>query len=227
MQISMDLVTGKDWDNLLMGEILTCGLLSKALYRCPESVWLKSVIDQDVFCDAPFASGQVDTKNGLRLLQDWCAQSRNALPEAVNNIETDYMRLFVGPGKVLAPPWESVYSNNKRLLFQTETLQVRQCYRRFGLESVNLRREPDDHVGMEFGFVAHLAKLSLQALQGGDRNQFISLAKEQRDFVHRHMIGWIPNWAGRVNANARTEFYRGLAQLACGVVKELETVLVE
>ena len=75
----MDSVIEKDWDDLLMGEMLTCGLLSKALYACPDIVGLRSVIDQDVFCDAPFAAAQVDTEIGLRLLHGWSSRNRNAL----------------------------------------------------------------------------------------------------------------------------------------------------
>lgn len=56
----------------------------------------------------------------------------------------DYHRLFVGPGTMLAPPWESVHPSDEGLTFQDETLQVRQAYAEFGLTAPAVNREPDD-----------------------------------------------------------------------------------
>ena len=51
------------------------------------------------------------------------------------------------------------------MIFQEQTLHVRQWYSRFGLQVVKLHKEPDDHIGLELEFVAHLANLALQAIR--------------------------------------------------------------
>lgn len=215
-----------NWTDILMGEALICGLLSKALYIYPDKAWLQSLIDGDVFAEAPFGSGQADIDAGLALLQGWSAENTDQLSQAAfDAVEADYMHLFVGPGKLLAPPWESVYSNRERVLFQKETLQVRNWYRRFDLQIEHLYNQPDDHIGIEFSFLAHLAQLSLQAFEAGDQPRFEKVLNAQREFIRTHLSRWVPRWSADVVANARTPFFTGLAQVAIGVLKELQTEL--
>jgi putative dimethyl sulfoxide reductase chaperone len=224
--MEMSFATSQDWVERLTGEILFCGLLSKALYTYPEKAWLNDLIAQDVFAEVPFGVGQADITVGMEILQKWSAENRgDVFDQAFDTLEADYMHLFVGPGKLLAPLWESVYADEERMLFQEVTLQVRAWYLRFGLQTANLYHEPDDHIGIEFGFLAHLAQLSLQALQAGDNRQFDALLQAQRDFLGEHMLRWVPVWARDVQADARTGLYRGLAHLACGALKELEIIL--
>ena len=77
-------------------------------------------------------------------------------PVGVQAVEQDYLRLFVGLGMPLAPPWESTWANDARLLFQRETLDVRYWYRSAGLELARLHHDPDDHIGLELEFVGLL-----------------------------------------------------------------------
>ena len=84
---------------------------------------------------------------------------------------------------VVAPPWESVYFSPDRLVFQQETFQVRAWYTRFGLQSANHNKEPDDHISVELEFVAHLAELGLRALQACDRERFHETPEAQSGFL--------------------------------------------
>jgi TorA maturation chaperone TorD len=218
-------MTARDWTAALKGEALFCGLLGRALYSYPDKAWLDFLIDEDVFANVPLAESQPDVAAGLTLLQAWSALNRGGLSErAFDAVLTDHTRLFVGPGKLLAAPWESVYFDRDRLLFQGVTLQVRDWYARFGLEIASGYREPEDHIGMEFGFLAHLSRLSLQALEAGDSARFEELLQAQRDFLSQHMLRWVPKWCREMDASARTDFYKGLARLARGGLKELGAV---
>lgn len=71
----------------------------------------------------------------------------------------DALRLFGALGRPLAEPHESVWLSREHLLFEAETLQVRACYRRYGLGLVSEGREPDDHIAFELLFVAELLGL--------------------------------------------------------------------
>lgn len=218
--------TMQNWTEILVGEVLICSMLSRFFYISPQKEWLQTLIDEEVFAESPFGSGQSDVDAGFALLQEWSAENAGGLSQAAfDAIETDYMHLFVGPKKIFAPPWESFYRNKDHLLFQKETLQVRNWYRRFGLEVERLYNEPDDHLGIEFSFLAHLAKLALHALESGDQPRFSKLINVQLDFIRTHMSRWVPGWAVDVEANARTPFYMGLAQMACGVLEEIPFVL--
>ena len=129
------------------------------------------MIAEDIFAEVPFASEQPDVIAGLNLLQQWSQANRGGIsPDAFDAIRIDNTRLFLGPGKVLAAPWESVHFTEERLVFQQQTLQVRGWYSRFGLEVIKLHQEPDDHIGLELEFLAHLANLGLQSLESKTQN---------------------------------------------------------
>lgn len=206
-----------NWNELLTGEMLTFGLLSKAFYVYPEPAWLQSLVAEDVFADAPFAVEQPQVVAALELLQTW---SRGVSEQTSEEVRVDYTRLFIGPGKVLTPPWESVYFSEERLTFQQETLQVREWYRRFGLQVERLYQEPDDHIGLELEFVAHLAKLGLLALEQNDQARFDELRDAQKKFITEHPGRWAFGWCAQVEAQAHTDFYRGMAMLTRGALSE-------
>ncbi len=108
-----------DWQETLTGEMLLLKLLGRVFYAYPENgarLWLQSLIDEDIFSEAPFAADKDETQAGLVLLQKW---GKDGLTEeAFQNMQADYTRLFLGPGKVLAPVWESVHYSEDRLIFQ-------------------------------------------------------------------------------------------------------------
>ena len=219
--------TLQSWTDILMGEILICSLLGRVFYGYPKKEWLQSLIDEDIFSEAPFGQGQNDVDAGFALLRGWSANNAQGVSQAAfDAIEMDYMHLFVGPKKVLAPPWESYYLNKDHLLFQLETLQVRNWYRRFGLETENLYHEPDDHIGIEFSFITHLAKQGLQACEAGEAKKFQSMLNAQGEFIRTHPQRWIKAWQRDVEANARTDFYVGMSWLALGVIGTLEHILM-
>ncbi len=98
-----------DQETTLMGEQLLFGLLGKILYAEPDKAWLQSLVDEGVFEEVPFGAEQPETVQGLELLRSWFGENNSCLSdELFNALVADYMRLLVGAGKVLAPPWESV-----------------------------------------------------------------------------------------------------------------------
>ncbi|MBN1535405.1 MAG: molecular chaperone TorD family protein [Anaerolineales bacterium] len=208
-----------DSQQILTGEFLFLSLLSRLLLTHPDKrsrPWIQSVIDEDMFTEVPYAGDQEAVKMGLELLKEWGREGLN--DEAYQQIRDDHMRLFIGIGKMLVPPWESVYFNENHLLFQEQTLRVRNWYRRFGLESEKIFKEPDDHIGLELSFVAYLTKLALQALVEQDKEKFEQLLKAQSIFLHEHLLAWGYDWCELMMDNAETDFYKGLALLIQGAL---------
>ena len=94
-----------EWNAVLMGETLVFELLGRLLYDELDKAWLQSLLSEDVFEDVPFGAEQEETKRGLELLQKWAKQNGTELKDAAfDELRVDYTRLFVGVGKVLAPP---------------------------------------------------------------------------------------------------------------------------
>ncbi len=202
----------------LIGEALLFGLLGKVLYGELDKAWLESVIADDVFGESPLGAEQAEIQHGLELLGRWSAENRNGISgEEFKNLKSDQLRLLIGIDRVLAPVWESVYFNENRLVFQQQTLQVREWYARFNLQIERFNREPDDHIGLELNFVAQLASRALQALEE-DSKSFEELLQAQREFLSDHLLRWGPAWAKLVKQHAETDFYRGIAHLTHGAL---------
>ncbi len=215
-----------DWRSFLTGEALVLSLLGKLLYAYPDRAWLRSLITERVFEDFPLETEQPDIIAGLGLLETWTHNNRSDFSnEAFEEVKADYTRLFIGLSDVLAPPWESVYLSREHLLFQEQTLQVRTWYARFGLEAEKLHSEPDDHIGLELSFLAHLAKLSLDGLDQKDGESFKRLIDAQRDFLLEHPLKWVPAWCRLVQEHGQTDLYRGAALASQGMLVDVASVL--
>lgn len=214
--------TGSQWHTILTGELLLLGLLGKILYTYPDQDLWTTVSEEDFFADVPFAQEQPAVQQALTHLQRWSqAQSDLSPDESLGELQADYTRLFIGPGKVLAPLWESVHYGEERLTFQEETLAVRRWYQRFGLEAVNLYNEPDDHIGLELAFLAHLAGKALAALEAGNQEEFDFFLQAQKQFLTEHPLRWAFDWGALVEEHSQTDFYRGAALLVKGALIEL------
>jgi TorA maturation chaperone TorD len=215
----------KDWDNFLFGEALLFNLLGKLLYSFPDGDWLRSLYSDEVFTEAPFAMQQPEVVKGLELLNRWGNPPGGIDESMLQDLNADNTRLFYGPGRVLAPLWESVYFTEERLVFQESTLDVRRWYQRFGLEPENLHKEPDDHIALEMAFLAHLASLGVQALEIGEEEECERLLQAQREFAEQHLLKWAAVWCQQVIENTRTDFYRGIALIMRGALAEMAEAL--
>jgi putative dimethyl sulfoxide reductase chaperone len=216
----------ENWKTALMGETLLFGLLGKVLYKEPDKKWLETLIRNGVFKDVPFGTEQNEVIQGLEILHKWTEENRNKISDKeFSAINKDHLYLFVGVGKPLAPVWESIYFSESRLLFQEQTFQVREWFARYGLQIEQKYKEPDDHIGLELGFIAHLAALALTSLEAGDNSEVENNLQAQRDFLAQHLQLWGGEWADLVIKHTGTNFYRGLAYLTKGALKAVSELL--
>lgn len=206
----------------LLGEALLCGLLGKALHEELDLPWLEALIRDEVFAEAPFGAEQAEIQQGLQLLQQWSAHNHAGISAQERKaLENDRLRLLIGMGKVLAAPWESVYFSELRLVFQKETLQVREWYARYGLQAERINQEPDDHIGLELIFVSQLATRAAQALEQGETQAAEELLQAEDQFLTQHLLRWGPTFGRLVIEHAATDFYRGLGHLVRGTLLAL------
>jgi putative dimethyl sulfoxide reductase chaperone len=219
-------VTAQEWHFILTGEMLMFSLLGKILLQNPEKSWLQPLLDEDLFSEAPFAEQQANVIQGLDLLEKWSLTCEGDITQAMLiDLKADYTHLFTGMSKVPVVPWESVYFTEERLVFQEQTQKVRAWYRQYGLEMESQYREPEDHIGLEMTFIGHLAKIGLAALAANNVADFEKALAAQRDFAANHLFLWAPLWCDLINEHAKTDFYRGLAQVVHGAIIELADIL--
>ena len=145
-------------------------------------------------------------------------------PDYIQQLRDEYTRLFVGPLEMEAPPWESVYLGEEGMLFQESTLNVRECYRRFGLLPEEYPRVADDSLALELGFMAELARRSVDAFEANDTDTLELTLRGARDFLTEHLLLWVPKLLERLN-KTEGRFYPRLAHILDSFLKiDLETV---
>lgn len=206
----------------LAGQTLAYGFLSKAFYTPPTTEFLNTLASQNLFAEWPLPAGRAETAQGVQFLRTFCA-AWDKLQLGV--LTEDYYRLFVGPDRLLAPPWESVYRSPDHLLFDAATIAVREAYQAFGLQAPNLSSEPDDHIGLELAFMVHLSRLALTAIEEKNECLLEQTLQAQRKFLREHLLEWVPRFVEDVKRHASTDYYRGVACLLLGTLAETVTLL--
>ena len=200
--------------------------LGKSLHIFPTQEFLESVVTKKVFEEMPIESEDESFIHGASLLQSWSEAQHGILnDERFHEVRIDATRLFAGAQTMAAPPWESVYFNKERMIFQKETLQVRAWYLRYGLQITQLNHEPEDHIGLELDFVAHLLKCTLEAFENGNKNQADELLHETYQFIAKHPLRWIHQWAKKVQETAATDYFLGIAFLVPAALDDLFNTL--
>ena len=210
--------TGSDeWRRRQEEQALAYQFLGRCFYEAPRAEWLAAFAGDRLFEAWPFPSRDDRTAGGLALLVPFC---EGWDPSQLGALTWDFNRLFVGPGEMLAAPWESVYRSKTKLTFQETTLQVRELYERFGVRAPAIHREPDDHLGLELAFVATLSDLAAQAAAAGDCARLARCFEAQKDFLRDHLLAWAPACLELVDKHAESGYYRGAALLALGSLAE-------
>lgn len=130
----------------------------------------------------------------------------------VENLLSEYTRLFIGPYKLPCPPWESVYTSPKRLMMQDAAGQVRKLYGEAGL-SINTDEVMPDHISAELGFLAFL----LQKMHSGDGGDDCLEIREK--LLNDHLLKWMPDFIKDMEEAAETFFYKALARATREVIE--------
>ncbi len=140
------------------------------------------------------------------------------------DFETNYVGTFdVGFPEPSCPPYEGVYSES---MPRTEIMQeVSAFYSHFGLamSQEEGKRELPDYLCAELEFLHFLTLKEAQARESGEASA-PELAHgyllAQHDFLERHLTGWLPKFAGKVQGVDGLVFYPDLARILVRFVNE-------
>ncbi len=193
--------------------VMTGRALWQLWHRAPQQELLS---DMGAFLEQwPLAAEHTEVHAGLALMSTGVQVDFQAL-------QFDYADLFVGPDRLKAAPWGSVYLAEEQTTFGDSTLAVRAFYRQHGMEIETGEQEPEDHIGLMFAFIAWVAEQGL-AMDASEPQQpaFCAL----RTFLEEHLLPWAPRLCELVQENAATDFYKGLGLLTAGVLSVMGDVL--
>jgi len=121
--------------------------------------------------------------------------------------KVDYARLFLGPFKLLAPPYGSVYLEDGKLMSDS-TLAAKALYEQEGLDIV--LKDAPDHISVELEFMYFLVLKESEARDNSDLKEAARLHEKQASFLQTHLGRWIRPFAHNIERNAQTEFYKAL-----------------
>ena len=145
----------------------------------------------------------------------------------IEKLKGEYTYLLIGPNKLPAPPWESVYLTKERLIFQESTLKVRRSYMKYNFLPSNYPHEADDHLALELDFMVHLAKLSQEYAENEKKEELKSVLLDQKSFLNDHLLVWIGDFAEEIQQGKTQYFYPQMAHLTTPVLKRDIFVLEE
>ncbi|MGD9877888.1 TorD/DmsD family molecular chaperone [Desulfococcus sp.] len=132
----------------------------------------------------------------------------------IQALQVEYTRLFAGPFLAAAPPYGSIYLEKKRVLMGPSTQDVQRHYRSVGVDVSPAFKDAPDHVCAELEFMYVLIRNGIHAVETGDDAMLLEAVQHLRKFLTGHIGAWLPVFADKVIAHARTDFYRRLASAA-------------
>jgi TorA maturation chaperone TorD len=129
----------------------------------------------------------------------------------------EHERLFVGPGPVPCPPYESFWREDvpldvRRSLMGPCTAELRRIYGALGLEMSPVNAEMPDHVAVELEALAYA--LSCPATYPQARSLFFD-----------HLRRWLPRLCRAVAHETESPFYRDLAETTVAWTGPLQSYL--
>lgn len=136
----------------------------------------------------------------------------------LETISSEYMKLFIGPNKLPAPPWASVYLGKDGIMFDHCTLEVRNIYRSFGYLPEAYPKVADDHLAIELAFVSALYGKALDGEREGDEANRVRYCAGVRDFLSDHMASWLEPFEQQLG---ESKYADGFYHTAVKLVKEL------
>jgi DMSO reductase family type II enzyme chaperone len=134
--------------------------------------------------------------------------------------EVRYVSTFdVGFPEPPCPPYEGLY--NKKMERAQAMVEISEFYRQFGLKMNQApdKRELPDYLVAELEFLAFLAFKEAQAAYEGTAELLDGYRRAQKDFLERHMVDWLPEFAARLEEEEALPFFPHLLRFTIGFTR--------
>jgi TorA maturation chaperone TorD len=210
---------------LLANRLYVYSLLYKVLAREPDAELLNLLTAESAGEAFALLGSEEDT---LAKVPAFFTQLRGELSdEFISEARNEFTRLFIGPIKLVAPPWESVYIGKETMLFQESTLAVRRFYQSYGLQPEGYPRVADDSLALELAFMSKMAERACNAFEQDKREDLISALNGSCEFLTKHMLVWIPKFLERMNESPSNVLYPQMCLILSAFISADKDVLTE
>jgi len=182
-----------------------------AVYGCLQGLYTYPVCRDTITTLLEIEPPGEQTEPHLDFLRSIFEKSADS-DDYLEQLDIEFTRLFVGPGQNPAPPYASFYLNGATLM-GPEALTVRSFYLDWGMVPLELDRVPDDHISLELAFMGYLCGEANAALIDQDVRQSQALFEAQLEFMHNHLLTWVPHFCSEVISATHEDFFIGLSRL--------------
>jgi TorA maturation chaperone TorD len=135
-------------------------------------------------------------------------------------LKVDFSKLFVGPYKMSAAPYGSVYLEAERKMMGDSTLDARNRYREAGLDTAKTFKDAPDHISAELEFMYYLIFKEIEAFANSEIETAIGFIQRQKSFLEDHLMAWVPEFADCIIESAKNPFYPNLAKATSAFLNE-------
>jgi putative dimethyl sulfoxide reductase chaperone len=149
-------------------------------------------------------------------ISKWNPEGGEAIELNPLDLRLEYNRLFVGPGTLACPPYESVYrrdrpESERGMLMSTSVIDVKKRYGEAGIGISGNFSDLLDHIAVELEFMCFLCAKEVEArTSGGDDDIW---KRRQAEFWKFHLNPWIGEFSESLLKNAKSPFYKAAAAL--------------
>lgn len=185
-------------DVLIQSRLVVYDFLRRVFLHEPTEEFFGRLSESDLLNELIDLPGVSDMRSSLQEVQ---------ASGEIDPIRQDFFQLFLGPRRLKAPPWESVYVSEDRLVNQAATVEVRRSYAKFGFQTEGGQLE--DHCGTQCDFLFRLCAMTMGA---EDVEEQKDLLRAQKHFVSKHLLNWVPRFAEDIRKSALTPYFRGLGE---------------
>ena len=141
--------------------------------------------------------------------------------EVVQRVSVEFTKLFVGPPKPAAAPWESANGPvDSHVGFGEATFAMRERLRALGLELCNENNQYEDHVGIELLYLSELCRRASEKPSGAAAcDAAVPDAEEIASFIREHPLVWVPRLREKVAASQPEGYFVRLLDVALALLK--------
>ena len=134
--------------------------------------------------------------------------------DVITIVSVEFTRLFVGPPRPAATPWETTNGDeNTDVCFGEATFEMKERLRELGLALTNDNHQFEDHIGIELLYLSELCKHSvlspLDQMDTMPEDCFIPSSEFIKEFIQNHLLKWLP----RLQKVIHTEYPDGYFDL--------------
>ena len=140
----------------------------------------------------------------------------------VQQASVEYTKLFVGPPRPAAAPWETMYrpgSEGATVGFGQATFEMRALLREAGLEVSNEHNQYADPIGIELLYASVLCERLAQV--DGDAEAQEELAEKLKGFAQDHPLAWIGRLQVAVASVEPTGYIAALLELGRALLSSI------